>query len=213
MPRLALGFSNGSATYATIIKQAISPIYRGAYAGALAFFSSLDTSIPIALGDGAEPKSLLEGEKAKYFTEQLLSNSAAILFVVPPHLRKIHIHGATMPTYRMVIPGKWANETWRISLPIFLALVKRIRKKHGQITILVQGSTLAPLLALALAEWANHSESDGLIHFYDLGLVLDTAVPELVIKQAWFKRYALNPASTYYPFYLSEDAEVANVDD
>ena len=201
--RLAIGYSAGDRTFLKTLNGAISPVTRAAMAGSLAFFRSVTGNAPVVLGDGSEAKKMLDDGELKIFAERFVSNVPAVLFVVPPHLKDIVVPGMTGSVYKMVIPRKYAHETWRITLPVFISVVQRLMAKHGKLSILTQSGVLAPILGLSLPQIFENSEGDLSVRFFELGRVLDIASPETTSWQPWFKPYAEIPLDELSPFKLS----------
>jgi hypothetical protein len=201
--RLAINYSAGDRTVFETLNTPLSPVSRAAMAGSLAFFSGVMGNAPISLGDGAEAKKLLDYRELKIFAKRFINDAPAVLFVVPPHLKDIVVPGMIGQVYKMVIPRKFAHETWRITLPVFISLVKQIVNKHGKLSILAQSAVLAPILGLSLTRIFNDKDGDLSVRFFDLGRVLDVASPETTAWQPWFKPYAEIPIDELSPFKLS----------
>jgi len=176
-------------------------------AGALTFFKAISKQASIPFGDGSEAKSLIDNRESDLFADKYVRDADAVLFVVPPHLRNITIRGFDSAVYRMLIPINLAHETWRISLPIYHAVIRELMAKHKRVVVLTQSAVLAPVLGLSMRGPENEGS---LVRFFDLGRVLDVAAPEIVSKQAWFKPYADIPSSELSPFELG-GAATSNV--
>jgi|GEM_PF-3170713 len=204
--RLSISFCAGEKPCAFTLNRPLVPVSRAAMAGALTFFKSISKLAPITLGDGSEAKSLIDNREINIFAEKYIFDADAVLFVVPPHLRHITLKGLNSSVYRMIIPGSFAHETWRISLPIFHALIQKILAKHERVTVLTQSAVLAPVLGLSMQEIQCNESNDSIIHFFDLGRVLDVADPEVVMKQGWYKQYANISTSELSPFEIHDHA-------
>lgn len=209
--RLSISFCAGERPCAFLLKRPLNPIPRAAIAGALTFFKSITKRAPINLGDGAEAKGLFDNRETNLFVEKYVGDADAVLFVVPPHLRDITIRGMNSSVYKLLIPGHFAHETWRTSLPVFHAVMQKILAKHKRVTVLTQSAVLAPVLGLSMQDIRSYSGHDSLVRFFDLGRVLDVAAPEVVAKQHWFKQYANIPRHELSPFELSGQSSSSSI--
>ena len=111
----------------------------------------------------------------------------------------------------MIIPRKFAHETWRVTLPVFISVVQRLVGIHDKLTILTQSAVLAPILGLILPQIFGDTEGNLSIRFFDLGRVLDVASPETTSWQPWFNPYASIPIDELSPFSLRKKSAVQHL--
>lgn len=201
--RLSLSFCAGEKPCSVTLKRPLTPVARAAMSGALTFFKSITNYTPLVMGDGSEAKSLIDNRETSAFVDKCVRDADAVLFIVPPHLRDIEIKGLEGTVFKLIIPGSLAHETWRVSLPIYYAYIQDILSKHKRVTVLTQSAVLAPVLGL-VQEVDSLIPEGSVLRFFDLGRVLDVAVPEVVAKQGWFKQFANIPLDELSPFLLAE---------
>ncbi len=209
--RLAISYSAGERTFSDTLNRPLHPISRAAMAGSLAFFNSITKTKPVVLGDGSEAKKLIDDRELKLFAAKFINDASAVLFVVPPHLKDIVVPGIKGRVYKMIIPRKFAHETWRVTLPVFISVVQRLVGIHDKLTILTQSAVLAPILGLILPQIFGDTEGNLSIRFFDLGRVLDVASPETTSWQPWFNPYASIPIDELSPFSLRKKSAVQHL--
>jgi hypothetical protein len=185
--KLCVSLTAGTEPPALSIRKPLQPVTRGAAAGMLSLF---ETALPnkdhFPLGDGAATRALIIDGKLESFFASHVADSEACVFVVPPHLRQLDLVGFSGALYRFVVPPTRINEAWKAVAPTLLGYLAALGRRHKSITVLAQGASVASLLALIFAD------ADALpqvrLRYFDLGRVLDVAVPEFLQKQSWAAR-------------------------
>lgn len=182
--RLCVSLTAGTEPPALSIRKPLQPVTRGAAAGMLSLF---ETALPdtehFTLGDGAATRSLIIEEKMEAFFASHVADSEACVFVVPPHLRQLDLVGFGGALYRFVVPPTRINEAWKAVAPTLLGYLAALGRRHKSITVLAQGASVASLLALMFAD--AEALPQVRLRYFDLGRVLDVAVPEFLQKQSW----------------------------
>jgi hypothetical protein len=182
-----VSLTNGIARTSVSIQRELSPETRGAAVGMISFFEALrlgQRKVPV--GDGGATRRLILDGTLSDFHARFVQDSGACVFVVPPHLARIGLVDFKGATYRFVLPGKVVNETWKLVAASLVGYLKWLAGKHGSITVLSQGASIGSLMALLLADL---DVLKGVrVRYFDLGRVLDVAVPEVFQTQPWAAR-------------------------
>lgn len=184
---LSVSLTAGTESPALTLRKGLDPITRGAAIGLMSMF---ETALPevkrYALGDGGATRTLIFDRTLELFFEKYISDSEACVLVTPPHLRQVDFVGYKGQVYKFIVPPTRINETWKTVTAALLGYLVRLGKRHRSITVLGQGASIVSLMSLLF------SDMDALrnvrLRYFDLGRVLDVAVPDFLQKQAWAKK-------------------------
>lgn len=198
---LGVGLYNGDVRFCRTLAQPLAPVPRGALPGLLACFEAVfPAARNIRLTDGALTRQILLERGLQAFVAAATREADAILFVVPPHLRRITLAGAGTPHYRCLVPGTRVHELWPAVLALLLGHARALFARHARLTVFVQAGSMGLPIVAALHGLAQ--DRPGLaLRCYDLGQVLDTADPALV-SGGRLARHAAVVAGQRLPFGL-----------
>lgn len=205
-----VSLTNGIVPTSASIQRELVPETRGAAVGLISFFEALrlgQRRVPVGDG-GATRRLILDGTLPEFHT-RFVQDSSACIFVVPPHLARISLVDFKGATYRFVLPGKVVNETWKLVAASLVGYLKWVASKHSSITLLSQGASIGSLMALLIADL---DVLKGVrVRYFDLGRVLDVAVPEVFQTQPWAAKHLDQYLTTGRKvFSLEEGAEAAD---
>jgi hypothetical protein len=200
---LGVGLYNGDVTFARTLAQPLAPVPRGALPGLLACFEAVFPAAGrIRLAEGAVTRQFLLEGRVQGFTDAATLGAEAVVFVVPPHLRRIRLDRAQVPQHRLPVPGSRVHELWPMVLAAMLGQAEALFARHRRVTVFVQAGSMGLPIVTALYGLAR--ERPGLaLRCYDLGQVLDTADPGL-IRTGRLARHAAVVAAQRLPFRLEE---------
>jgi hypothetical protein len=203
---LGIGVYNGDVTFARTLAQPLAPVPRGALPGLMA---CLETVFPAArrlrLADGAATRQFLLERRLRGFVAASTLGAEAVVFVVPPHLRRIVLDGAGVPQHRLLVPGSRVHELWPVVLADLLGRAEALFARHRRLTVFVQAGSMGLPIVAALHGLAQERPALAL-RCYDLGQVLDSADPAL-IGTGRLARHAAAAAAQRLPFRMQENTD------
>lgn len=205
--KIGVSLSAGDKPYSDTMSSEFTPSSRGALAGLNGFLESLGLNEPIELFEGSAPRDMIKDNTYKEFFDSQLNSYDALILIVPPGLKKLEFSNYKGITYKMTIPGQTVHETYRVSVPVIMGMINKLRKKHKRIGVLTQSAVLAPLVSIYIYHLFNDPSDD--ISFFDLGRILDISRPELIKdfpSLAWVVKQNLH-FDVHKSFKLNESEE------
>ena len=167
------------------IRKNLNPITRGAAIGLLSMFETARPDVSrYTVGDGGAPRALISEKQLEEFFFKYVADSEACLFITPPHLRMIDFVNYKGDIYKFLVPPSKINDTLKVVVATALGYLQRLSGKYQSITILAQGASIIPSLVMLISE-VEASFPNTRLRVFDLGRVLDVAMPEILQKQNW----------------------------
>lgn len=184
--QFCISLTNGMSKTIDTLNSALGPVTVGAAVGILSMFDAarLNTDI-INIGDGGATRNLISDRKLEAFFELFVCDSDACLFVVPPHLKHLDFVNYKGCVHKFIVPASKINETWTAVAATLLGYLERMTKTYSTITILVQGASVASLIALLFNDMNLFQNVR--LRYFDLGRVLDVADANKYKQQPWLK--------------------------
>ncbi len=204
----AFGLSYGSGELLTHEELVIplDPSCRGAILGADGYFGLISPSAKVTVADGSAAKLLFWNAELEEFFQRVAELSDVVVFVVPPHLRRITIRGWSGDQVRLVIPGEQVESQWPAVLPVLAGAVSRILDRYQRVTVIVQASLMSATLSMLL-ELMRPQHPGNTLRYFDLGQVLDVAAYPSAAAGPWTRRRDVQEAlglQPPQPIFLSE---------
>lgn len=181
----ALSLNNGSRYHSEIetsfdaFESLEQLIVSCAAIGSTAYFESMLNSQKVQFHDGAFPKKGLDSGLLKSMIEESVRSTESIVFVVPPHLRKITLEGFHDRQTTLIISGSSVHEYWAAYLYSCAMAILKSLQEFEKTTVFVQAGVFSALLGIFLADAKKKMGLDtAKLDYFDLGQVLDIANPD-----------------------------------
>ena len=185
-PHFSLGVSFGNGDHLTshYLSIPIGPIHKGAAIGCLGFMQQIFSAKNYRLADGSAAKSLIWKQQCDEFFSRIVAHSDVVVFIVPSHLRGIHIRGWQGPKTTIVIPSLYVQVLWPSVIAVVAGKLAAIFSESRRVNILVQAGVMSATLGI-MVDLMRNTYPDTQIRYFDLGQVLDVAT------------YPTNPIGTW----------------
>ena len=203
---LGISFNNGDGPLADDYQPPLSPITRGAMAGAYGFFRGRFPATSHRLSDGAFPKRLVWEQTIDPFFNRVIADGERAVFICPPHLRGIHLRGRAGHCEVIEVPPTCIHEYWPSVLAVVLSRLAAIFQTHSRVTVFCQAGLMSVPLAVAVQQMrAAHPATR--ISFFDFGQALDVATWPKDPQGTWLRQPWLQETlqrSLPFPLALKE---------
>jgi hypothetical protein len=169
-----ISFGNGEVPVHEEMVAPLHPRIRAAMRGALGAIPAVVPSQRIEVADGSAPKQLFWNDRLDVLCSAIVDASDAVVFIVPPHLRRLAIRGWEGPLFRIVIPGTHVEHLWPAVVPFVIGAVDETAERYRRTTVITQSSLMSAVISVAL-ELATARRDGRSLRYVDMGQVLDVA--------------------------------------
>lgn len=188
-PHFSLGFSLGNGDRPMrrgLYAPPLTAVTKGAIWGALAFFKAVQPADRYQLADGGFPKGLIWDGLVDDFFRRAAEASDAIVFMGPPHLKRVRIRDSDTPTVHLMVPETSVYDQWPAVTAYVFGRLLEIAEACPRVTILAQAAAVAAPLAF-LVDLVQPSAPGREMRYFDMGQALDIATLETEPAGIWLR--------------------------